>query len=224
MLRLPARTNTRRAAPVDDHAVTELVLFAENTGSIYEQSIVPVIKNLAAKLRKGTFDKARAVDAFVYVADAAAKQYNAELGSGRGYGPFTVATRRAAAAQLLDSHMEAIENEAGKAQKGPVRNASTRRYTMAVSRRNGEVKAAEILSAFQSSVDAGSVLDGVRVAYKAKYDKALPAGAKIGTGKIGEGPTGGKSIAVQFPVTSGKKKLGTGYYKPKHGSVWVTWG
>lgn len=213
MLRLPARTNTRRAAPVDDHAVTQLVLFADNTGSIYERSIVPVIKNLATKLRKGTFDKARAVDAFVYVADAAAKQYNAEFGSGRGYGPFTVATRRAAAAELLDSHMEAIENEAGKA----------KRNGLALSRRNGAVKEGEILSAFQSSVDAGSVLEGVQVAHKAKYDKALPAGAKIGAGKIGAGPTG-KGVAVQFPVTSGKKKLGTGYYKPKHGSVWVTWG
>lgn len=230
MLRLPARTNTRRAAPADDHAVTELVLYAENTEAIYTRSILPVIKNLATKLRKGTFNKTRAVDAFVYVADAAAKQYNAEFGSGRGYGPFTVATRRAAAAELLDNNMEAIEHEAGGkvARNGLARSkrnglAMSRRNGLALSRRNGEVKEAEILAAFKSSLDAGSVLEGVSVAHQAKYDSALPKGAKIGTGKIGTGPQG-KGVAVQFAVTSGKKKLGTGYYKPKHGSVWVTWG
>ena len=238
MLRLPARTNTRRAAPADDHAVTELVLYAENTEAIYTRSILPVIKNLATKLRKGTFNKTRAVDAFVYVADAAAKQYNAEFGSGRGYGPFTVATRRAAAAELLDNNMEAIEHEAGGkvARNGLAlsrrnglalskRNglALSRRNGLALSRRNGEVKEAEILAAFKSSLDAGSVLEGVSVAHQAKYDSALPKGAKIGTCKIGTGPQG-KGVAVQFAVTSGKKKLGTGYYKPKHGSVWVTWG
>jgi len=105
MPRLPARTNTRRAAPADDHAVTELVLYAENTASIYERHILPTIKSLATKLSKETYDKDRAVDAFVYVADAAAKQYNAEFGSGRGYGPFTVATRRAAAAELLEERL-----------------------------------------------------------------------------------------------------------------------
>ena len=138
MLRLPARTNTRRAAPADDHAVTDLVLYAENTGSIYERYILPTIKSLATKLSKETYDKDRAVDAFVYVADAAAKQYNAEFGSGQGYGPFTVATRRAAAASMLDNAVGEIEYYAeqltakgskrvrklpgAKSQKSPVRN------------------------------------------------------------------------------------------------------
>ena len=237
MPRLPGRTNTRRAAPADDHAVTELVLYAENTEAIYTRSVLPVIKNLATKLRKGTFNKTRAVDAFVYVADAAAKQYNAEFGSGRGYGPFTVATRRAAAAELLDNNMEAIEHEAGgkvarnglalSKRNGLARSkrnglAMSRRNGLALSRRNGEAEA-EIQAAFKSALDTGSVLEGVSVAHQAKYDKTLPQSAKIGTGKIGTGPQG-KGVAVQFAVTSGKKKLGTGYYKPKHGSVWVTWG
>ena len=222
MLRHAARTNTRRAAPADDHAVTELVLYAENTASIYTRSIVPVIKNLATKLRKGTFNKTRAVDAFVHVADAAAKQYNAEFGSGRGYGPFTVATRRAAATELLDNNMEAIEHEAGSkvARNGL---ALSKRNGLALSRRNGAKKKEEILSAFQTSLDTGAVLEGVSVAHQAKYSSALPKDTEIGAGKVGKGPQG-KGVAVQFAVTSGKKRLGTGYYKPKHGSVWVTWG
>ena len=367
MLRLPARTNTRRAAPADDHAVTELVLYAENTGSIYERYILPTIKSLATKLSKETYDKDRAVDAFVYVADAAAKQYNAEFGSGQGYGPFTVATRRAAAASMLDNAVGEIEYYAeqltakgakrvrklpgAKPQKSPVRNGAggkatrngtpssklmifpnalqpnaydyfqwepkhgskgivhaifgvpypalsfaeakkvseygegltTKTYRggredlvqlhnktkenalrvkeeqllgktpravkmhntywskrheqakqatrtlvgvkingLALAKRNGEAEA-EIQAAFKSALDTGSVLEGVSVAHQAKYDKTLPQSAKIGTGKIGTGPQG-KGVAVQFAVTSGKKKLGTGYYKPKHGSVWVTWG
>ena len=368
MLRLPARTN-RKAAPADDHAVTELVLYAEHTGSIYERYILPTIKSLATKLSKETFDKARAVDAFVYVADAAAKKHNAELGSGRGYGPFTVATRREAATTMLDNAMGEIEYYAeqlmmrppkrarklpagAKPQKSPVRNGAggkatrngtpssklmifpnalqpnaydylqwepkhgskgivhaifavpypalsfaeakkvseygggltTKTYRggredlvqlhnkmkenalrakeekllgktpravkmhntywskrheqakqatrtlvgvkmngLALAKRNGAVPEAEILGAFAESLDAGSVREGVKVAYTAKYGKTLPADAKIGQGKIGPSPSG-KGANVQFAITSGNKRIGTGYYKPKHGSVWVTWG
>jgi hypothetical protein len=94
---------------------------------------------------------------------------------------------------------------------------------LALAKRNGAVPEAEILGAFAESLDAGSVREGVEVAYTAKYGKALPSDAKIGQGKIGPSPSG-KGANVQFAITSGGKRIGLGYYKPKHDSVWVTWG
>jgi hypothetical protein len=93
---------------------------------------------------------------------------------------------------------------------------------LALAKRNGAVPEAEILGAFAEYLDAGSVREGVKVAYTAKYGKTLPTDTKIGQGKIGPSPSG-KGANVQFAITSGNKRIGTGYFKPKHGSVWVTW-
>lgn len=101
--------------------------------------------------------------------------------------------------------------------------ALAKRNGLALAKRNGAVPEAEILAAFAESLDAGSVREGVKVAYTAKYGKALPSDAKLGQGKIGPSPSG-KGANVQFAITSGGKRIGLGYYKPKHGSVWVTWG
>lgn len=89
----------------------ELVLYAENDSTVYFNSIVPVVKNLAKKYNKGTFDREKAVDAFYYVANFAAKKYCKEFADVNCYGnTFDVTARFTAASYLLSCFMENIEN------------------------------------------------------------------------------------------------------------------
>ena len=42
----------------------ELTLYAINDGRLYDYWMVPIVRNLARKYSKGTFDADRAIDAF----------------------------------------------------------------------------------------------------------------------------------------------------------------
>jgi hypothetical protein len=46
----------------------ELTLYAINDGRLYDYWMVPIVRNLARKYSKGTFDADRAIDAFYPVA------------------------------------------------------------------------------------------------------------------------------------------------------------
>jgi hypothetical protein len=118
--RFAAREDERKALQkeggaaftVDPDAVRDLVLYAQNDGRLYERLAQPLMLNLARKLAAGTFDRALAVKGMVPLADAAAKGYTKEFGAGSGFGIFSAATRRAAAADLLAGYMEEIEGKA----------------------------------------------------------------------------------------------------------------
>lgn len=89
----------------------ELTLYAENDSRVYFNAIVPTVKNLAKKYNKGVFDKEKAVDAFYYVADYAAKMYCKEFARMKDYvQTFSVTDRFTAAVDLLGGCMENIEN------------------------------------------------------------------------------------------------------------------
>jgi len=89
----------------------ELVLFAANDENLYRQRIHPVLKNLAIKKAKGTYDPTLALKLWKYVADDAAQRYTKENGgSGNGtYGIFTPADRRDAAKDLQEEYAENLE-------------------------------------------------------------------------------------------------------------------
>lgn len=98
----------------DDAEAEELALYIENTSELYHGITHSVIENLKKKARKGEYDKNRAVDAWMYVADAGARMYDKELGSGRGSMTlFTKDERRKAAEKLAryyeDNVLEGIE-------------------------------------------------------------------------------------------------------------------
>ena len=82
----------------------ELLLVATNEGKLYSSMIVPIVRNMARKMAKGTFDADKAIDAFYHVADAASKQYNKDFGY-----LFTVTERFTAAKDMVDYYMENIE-------------------------------------------------------------------------------------------------------------------
>lgn len=91
----------------NSHESHELMLYAVNNSELYFKHIIPVIKNLAKKYNKGTFDDDKAIDAFWYVAQAANKAYLKDFGHS-----FTVQERFTAAAEMIDYFWEEIENGA----------------------------------------------------------------------------------------------------------------
>ena len=129
----PLRKNSRsrkrrnaRGSAADSVAARELALFIENDGTLFRSQTRSIITNLAKKKAKGSFVKAKAIKLMGYLADSGARKYLFDVvtprrdqrGSWQSYPMakasriFSPATRRAAAAMLLDSYMEQIEEEA----------------------------------------------------------------------------------------------------------------
>lgn len=98
---------------VNFDAARELELYTENTREIYEQNTMPTIENLKKKYKRGTYDREKAVVAWGYVADSAAKMYSREFSSGRDwYNIFNASTRRAVAETLESVYFEEYIKEA----------------------------------------------------------------------------------------------------------------
>ena len=102
-------------------AARELALFAENDGGLYQRRALPIIANLARKIAAGTFDGAKAVTLWGYLADDAAKEYVRQFSP---MTPFDKATRRAAAILLGDGYADAVAESAEE-----IRNS--KRWTLA---------------------------------------------------------------------------------------------
>ncbi len=93
----------RTISEVDKNGARELALFAENTSEIYNGILTSVLTNLQRKAKKGIYDKNKAVVAWLYVIDEAAKLYDNWYGSGRdSLQLFNKATRMEAARQLMN--------------------------------------------------------------------------------------------------------------------------
>ena len=106
------KKTTRRARPrrknpdISDEAY-ELILYAENTESLYSQQ-QSIVKNLIRKMNRGVYDPKRAPALWKYWMDNAAKGYTREHGTGRGYGIFTPTIRREAAAYMATQEFDSI--------------------------------------------------------------------------------------------------------------------
>lgn len=107
-----ATRNTQREG--DEVAARELALYARNHSLLNAQRAQPIIRALALKLRKGTYDPAKAVVAWGYLAEAAAREFS----DGRDWSRmFDAPTRRLAARELADYYDEAVREAA---QLGPM--------------------------------------------------------------------------------------------------------
>jgi len=95
-------------AEEDADAVRELVLYADNDGDLYQQSAVPIMKNLTRKWRKGVYDSELAAKLWLYHATRAAKNYAQEFGYA-----FSVQDRKDAAKEFEENWR--AELEAGNA-------------------------------------------------------------------------------------------------------------
>jgi hypothetical protein len=85
----------------------ELYIYTVNTESLYRQRITPTLVNLSKKMKKGTYDKDKAVDLWYYTATAASDLY------GREYGyRFSVQDRFTVATDLEAYYREDVEEMA----------------------------------------------------------------------------------------------------------------
>lgn len=97
---------------IDTAAVTELVLFIENTAELMAPGNTrgaAIRANLARKVKAGKYDASKAVTLWAYLAEDGAKLYVKEMG-GVWHQVFPVAVRKAVAARLEASQLEVINN------------------------------------------------------------------------------------------------------------------
>jgi hypothetical protein len=97
-------TTTRRAAGfiggADAQAVDVLRLYAENESQLYNQK-VSILKNVARRLKNGTYDAALAPKLWMYWVDNAARMYEKKFGT-PGSKIFDRATREHLAHELAN--------------------------------------------------------------------------------------------------------------------------
>ncbi len=92
------RSNLRGA-----HEVEDLHLFINNDGRLHESQTLSIIKNLQNKLKKGTFDKAKSVQAWMYLVESGAKKYAKDFNMSQPWHKvFSMADRRAVAKALAE--------------------------------------------------------------------------------------------------------------------------
>ena len=77
----------------DEHAATELELYADNTSELYNEKVA-IIANLKKKMAKGTYNPEMAQTLWMYWVVAAAKRYVKEFGGGSWSEVFPIEVRR----------------------------------------------------------------------------------------------------------------------------------
>jgi hypothetical protein len=95
----------------DNAIVAELVQYTENEQSIYTQITLPILANLATKKVRGLYDADKAIQAFMYLAEAGAKKYAKEFGGNKKqwHDTFPISVRKAAAAHWRDEFESEFE-------------------------------------------------------------------------------------------------------------------
>ena len=122
---------------------------------MYRRQTEPIIKNLKRKIAKGTYDPAKALILWKYLADSGAKLYaEHEYGSSsqKWHEIFTVADRKSAAKQLADYYEEHVKEKPMTA-SGAKRQATRVKTYFSNPRRRGGIspgEAAQILSGLEN--------------------------------------------------------------------------
>ncbi len=93
----------------------ELKNTMDSTEEGYQQQYVPILKNLSRKMKKGTYDKEKAVKLFMYYVDNGAKRYAKDFGGGGATGPsvggFDKKTREEAARAYVEDFEDDWDNK-----------------------------------------------------------------------------------------------------------------
>lgn len=86
---------------------SELKLFIDNDGDLYRQQTTSIIKNLATKMAKGVYDRAKAEKLWMYLTESGAKKYAKESGDGGAWhNMFSITDRRQVAKDLNDNFID----------------------------------------------------------------------------------------------------------------------
>lgn len=92
----------------DNVAARELFLYAVNNGTIYMNSIKPLIANYRKKISKGQYNEQKAAKGFENIAKMAAMHYEKEFLLKKYYTVFNAETRREAAKMMLEFFWDEI--------------------------------------------------------------------------------------------------------------------
>ena len=113
-LRMNGRKRRNGAATsADPVAARELELYIENEAALVGPGNTigqAIMRNLAGKILRGTYDRTKSWKAWSHLVDEGAKRYTREFGEGKGYGAFTAATRRMVAVSLAEVFEAEIES------------------------------------------------------------------------------------------------------------------
>ncbi len=93
---------------IDDTAVTELELYADNDSALYGQRKA-FLANMARKMKRGTYDRQKGQKLWGYFAKRAADQYTREFGN-QGDHIFGVPERKAAAVDFEEQAYTELKN------------------------------------------------------------------------------------------------------------------
>lgn len=96
----------------DPDAARDVELFAENNPSLYTQRMIPIIKNLSRKKKKGTFDVVKAALLMKYYVEDADKRYQKEMNNNSNPRGFflSVNDRKVLAKELAEQFSEQYDN------------------------------------------------------------------------------------------------------------------
>ena len=75
----------------------ELTLYTENNALVYQRSILPVLNSLKKHIKRGVYDREKAIIAFYHVATDGSREYARDFGYS-----FSVRDRYTAAVDLLE--------------------------------------------------------------------------------------------------------------------------
>ena len=93
----------------------ELKNTMDSTEEGYQQQYVPILKNLSRKMKKGTYDKEKAVKLMMYYVSNGAKRYEKDFGGGGATGPsvggFDKKTREEAARAYVEDFEDDWDNK-----------------------------------------------------------------------------------------------------------------
>ena len=89
----------------------ELFLFTTNDGTLYENRVLPIIKNLQKHVDKGTFDKNKSLILWKNLANDAAKKYAKEFAQYNEWDAiFSIHDRKLVALKLAEYYEDHLEN------------------------------------------------------------------------------------------------------------------
>lgn len=123
---------TRKPAPANEYEADELQLHIDNTRRLYDQKRA-IEMLLLRKVKAGKYSHTLAPKAFLYVAEAGAKDYRREYGADdpRSFNPATrLMVAKAFVREFEAEHDIKVANPAKKrARKAPARKPAKRRST-----------------------------------------------------------------------------------------------
>jgi len=97
--------------PSDRDAIREIEIYAENDPQLYYSRTLPILKNLAKKYVKGTFDVNKSAKLWQYYVEDAMKKYHKQYGgSGSWSKLLSVPDRKTLAKELAEATLDNFEN------------------------------------------------------------------------------------------------------------------